>query len=1308
MFAGIMPVKPLYAGVAGRLLPLFLALGAFSQMAQALLIRELLVVFQGNEISIGAFYGGWLFWIAVGGWGAVWQSRRRAIHRPIAWIQGLLMLLPLLLLLQIGAVRSARLFLEVPAGQFIPLGHLLLSTCLLTLPVGFTLGLIFPLACKGLESHRADPIASLYIVESLGALVGALLFTFFLVEGLKAWHTLGLLIILMGTAGWLLHPLVEHPKSGMAWGRSSAILLILTGLVLVFTPVGVLLTEKMEQRRFASLHPTLRLLDSLETRYGHMAVGQLGPQSSVVEDGRITSSFPDARRIALEGAFFHTQAGRARTQGRVLLFGGIHDGLASELLKYTIGRLDVVLQDQTAFKRILPLMPQTFQKSLTDPRLFLHFWDGRGFVNRLHTKDRFDLVLVLASDPGSVSHNRYYTLQFYTRLKHNMNPDGVLCTRVSGASNYLGRDVKSYSGSVFRTMGTVFKFIIAVPGDDHTFCASSRANIVSTDATELARRYRETPPTGARLPDNAFITLLQADRVDFLRNRLKTEQGALNTDLKPVTFFLNMVLWGKFTASGIGEFLERMRQMGGWPYLVPLVVYVGLFLLRGLGRAQTQSEKPDTRQAALFALMVLGFIAMAAQLLILFGFQAQIGAIYGRIALLNGLFMSGMALGAYLSGRFLVRTHRPIRYLVLVLLSVAACCFLFPALLNTLSNLEGALAENAYYVLSTLIGILAGAGFPLAAVLTRGPDRDTLVAGGLVEAGDHLGGALGGLITGGLLVPILGMATSAQLLATMALIAVLPLLLAGWHHAYPKSLSGFKFFKRRHYTAFAQPGLTQFVWFVLVTVIILGWVAKSTAPSPQVLFGQNALEAVSTANRFTFYAKPVPFYLGESVGKVGKMDRVETASASMVALSSIPVARAIRGYAGPLNLLVAVDRNGQLQGVKHVSSHETPSYIQEIDGWLEKLSGLNPITHPPNLQEFDALSGATITSKAALDTIYQTVVSGLLYGFGQPIPQSTKEKSWLNTTLTLKFFGVATLLLLLPVIYWRGQKRERLLYLFASVCIPGAAFNLLFTEVDLVNASLGHFSSWTGNPTWWLLVLVVMPATLLFGQIYCGLYCPFGALGEWLSRLGRRLGWQQQVDPAWDKKCRHWKFLLLAMAFSLVWLTEDVFWLSFNPMQQFFAFHLENWLMAIAFVVLLGSLFLFRFWCRYWCPLGAFFALSNKLVLLNRLAPQRYFNQCDLGVGHPFDIDCIRCSRCTEKSEEEQTPLPKRMRGNWILALFMIASGGMIATHLWVSWAEMHQDRGGWRRIDTQAVKEQIRSGRLSQKQAEWFRPLER
>ncbi len=45
---------------------IFAALGFTSMVGQVLLMRELIVVFYGNELSLGIMLGSWLFWVGVG------------------------------------------------------------------------------------------------------------------------------------------------------------------------------------------------------------------------------------------------------------------------------------------------------------------------------------------------------------------------------------------------------------------------------------------------------------------------------------------------------------------------------------------------------------------------------------------------------------------------------------------------------------------------------------------------------------------------------------------------------------------------------------------------------------------------------------------------------------------------------------------------------------------------------------------------------------------------------------------------------------------------------------------------------------------------------------------------------------------------------------------------------------------------------------------------------------------------------------------------------------------------------------------
>jgi polyferredoxin len=130
------------------------------------------------------------------------------------------------------------------------------------------------------------------------------------------------------------------------------------------------------------------------------------------------------------------------------------------------------------------------------------------------------------------------------------------------------------------------------------------------------------------------------------------------------------------------------------------------------------------------------------------------------------------------------------------------------------------------------------------------------------------------------------------------------------------------------------------------------------------------------------------------------------------------------------------------------------------------------------------------------------------------------------------------------------------------------------------------------------------------------------------SRLGRFLGWRSYPQRALESRLRFVKFILLSLMLLAVWWSGERFWASFNPMQHAFAFTVFDWMSLIILSSLIASLFYFRFWCRYFCPFGAFLALSNKIALLQRFAPKRRLEHCDLGVKDEFDIDCIRCNRC--------------------------------------------------------------------------------
>ena len=200
----------------------------------------------------------------------------------------------------------------------------------------------------------------------------------------------------------------------------------------------------------------------------------------------------------------------------------------------------------------------------------------------------------------------------------------------------------------------------------------------------------------------------------------------------------------------------------------------------------------------------------------------------------------------------------------------------------------------------------------------------------------------------------------------------------------------------------------------------------------------------------------------------------------------------------------------------------------------------------------------------------------------------------------------------------------------------GFWLNVLVTEVDLAHLTQGSMPSPYASLLHFILIGFTIVITLLLGQVYCGYICPFGALQEFISRIGRHFYLRSEPEQHLERRMRYLKYLLLAGMLAGYWLTRDMFWVSFNPMQHFFAFNFSGWLLPITVISLLGALFYYRFWCRYFCPFGAFLAFGNKIALLRKWAPQRDYTRCDLGVDDDYDIDCIRCHRCVHVCRDIQ------------------------------------------------------------------------
>ena len=209
-------------------------------------------------------------------------------------------------------------------------------------------------------------------------------------------------------------------------------------------------------------------------------------------------------------------------------------------------------------------------------------------------------------------------------------------------------------------------------------------------------------------------------------------------------------------------------------------------------------------------------------------------------------------------------------------------------------------------------------------------------------------------------------------------------------------------------------------------------------------------------------------------------------------------------------------------------------------------------------------------------------------------------------------------------------------------------------------AAVGNIVSciYKGNISWesvkysvWMLVATV-PATVLVGRFFCGFFCSFGAVQDLLwfgsHRLRALFPGKRNLKKA-DRIFRFAKYAVLFYFIIFVWSGVTAVktagpWQVFGQYVSFGHWPGLKPLLSVGGILLLvifiGSLFVQRFFCRYFCPMGAIYSLISRASFLKIDKPREGCGKCRLCTSKcsmGMDLtkkdrvaggECISCQKC--------------------------------------------------------------------------------
>ncbi|MBA7646351.1 Polyamine aminopropyltransferase [subsurface metagenome] len=731
--------------------------GFSSVVSQVVLVRELLITFYGNELSVGFILASWLFWVGMGSW--FLGRRADRIKRGIEVFILTQFLIWLLLPLEILLVRTSKSIIGVGLGEIIGPFPMFYFSFLVLAPLCLVIGFQFALGCRVYNQiirEAPKAIGRVYIYDAIGDMAGGIIFTFLLVYLFHSFHCAFLIGSLNLFAAFLLATIrstsyIPHHTSHIPHPTSRKPLAILTLLLLALS-VYLFSSSKIDNLQDQSTRWRWRGYQLVEERnsiYGNLVTTKRNDQYSFYENGLL--SFTTSDREFNEYVTHLTMLEHPKPKKILLVGGGVSGGL-QEILKHDPDSVDYVELDPELIRLAKKYLPPSDRKALEDKRVKVHYLDGRLFVKRV--KEKYDLVMVNLPDPCTAQLNRCYTREFFKETKDILRDDGIISLGISSKEAYLGEEMGDFNASIYYTLKDVFPNIVAIPGEYLLLFASSSEKVLTYDDGILNRRFTERKIKTDFLTPYHISYQFTPRKISYLLGALEEAKGAKrNFDFQPISYYYDIVLWASYFYPASRKLFASFAKLNVWHFASILAILVFLLIL--LSRRSPKIRKSFTP----LAIATTGFAGITLEVVLILAFQVLYGYLYSRIGLIVALFMVGLTAGALLMIKQLPKIKRNLLVLSRLEGAVAIYALLLPLSLIALSKVKGIylypLSQIVFPILVALTGLLVGLEFPLAnKIYLRG--REVGKAAGLLYGVDLFGSCLGALLASVLLIPILG------------------------------------------------------------------------------------------------------------------------------------------------------------------------------------------------------------------------------------------------------------------------------------------------------------------------------------------------------------------------------------------------------------------------------------------------------------------------------------------------------------------------------------------------------------------------
>jgi len=673
-----------------------------------------------------------------------------------------------------GVARFLLTAFAANPGEITGLLPTVLMAGLATAPLAAALGAQFVLVSRlyGLQCEQdGGHLARVYVGEALGAFVGAGALSFAVVTALNPFLLAALVAAALAGSASDLARREQAPSSGVL------------GIGIAVFVAALVAARPIENSSLRLRWRGFEVVASARSVYGQLTVTREGSLHSVYANGLclFTTPVPQLCEEVVNYPLLAHPGPR-----RVLLVGAGVGGALQQVLAHGPQQVDYVELDPKLVRLTRPFLHEADQQALDDPRVRLHLTDGRRFIQQQGARGvTYDVVLLVIPDPSTAQLNRFYTAEFYREVARVLAPQGLLGFGLSSSEGYFSPPLLAFNACVLRTLRTAFRAATLVPGDHASILAAQSPGVLRLDPDLFGQRMDRRHVWSESLGSMLHYKLDAARRAMVLQTLRDAPPTPLNTDLRPVCYYYDQMLWTTWFHPGARAWFERAAQATP---LRALLWVGGALALLSLLAARLRPRHWDLCAAV----ATTGLAGISLEFVLLLVFQTLYGSVYHKIGLLVGSFMLGLALGAVVATRWAERRPPSKLWAAVVGTAIAALAGGLPAILSGLRALaergcSEAVGQLLFALLTGLIGALVGAVYAPAIRCLRESGVEPGRASGTIYAADLLGACLGAGVTSIVLAPILGLVVTSGLVGALNGFAALILCLAALRRVGPSA-----------------------------------------------------------------------------------------------------------------------------------------------------------------------------------------------------------------------------------------------------------------------------------------------------------------------------------------------------------------------------------------------------------------------------------------------------------------------------------------------------------------------------------------